>query len=224
MSGRKETIRPGLEIDFDLLDSDRIRSCMIGGLHWSDGPPHRFWWTHYMDEPDWVEGDASRLGVMAESPQTERQWGEYRRFLRLLHYKSYPDIATLATRPADDPGEFVIRKPAARFGAIQYVYNLEEDRMPPGFADPDSPEDARLEGGFMLVQNVDYAQRFSHADAIRLCVRIMEVLGQDIAGDYGDYFEPIHFDVAKELHDRARRRPRDHREIYRMVNDVSREP
>jgi hypothetical protein len=226
---RKEKIRDGLEIDYDLLDSDRIRMCVYY-VAWGDGPSPHFHWADFMDKEGWVEGDEGDLRLMVDTPETERQWAEYHRFLRLLHYKSYADLAELASWPADDPGEFVIRRPAR---PISYVCGLVESKMPPGFADPDQRTVEELDepteycfqhAGFSTDLCIHYAQRFTHAEAIRLCVRVMECMGMDIPGDFGDYFEPVRADIAEVLEERANRKPRLPVEIYGMVNDISREP
>jgi hypothetical protein len=143
------------------------------------------------------------------------------RFLRLLRYRPYRCLAELARWKADDPGEFVIRRPA-QLGVPSYVCDLEEDRMPPGLADPDSPED--VDAGFLVSPSLDDAQRFSHADAIRLTIRVMQVLGHEIAPDHGEYYEPVRVDVAAELDRRAAIRPRLAAALHAVKNDISREP
>jgi hypothetical protein len=220
---RKETIRPGLEIDYDLLDADLIRAYVQGSYQWVDGPVPYAWYLDYVDKEGWDGEKDPEMRMMLRTLDNEQELAEGRRFLRLVRYKSYSDLDDLARRPATDPGEFVIRKHSS-LARIRYVCDLVEADMPPGLRDPDSLEFADEYPGFKVCWAVEDAQKFTHADAIRLCVRVMETLGYDIPGDNGDYFEPIRADVAAELDARANRRPRSPEYLDAFAQDLNREP
>lgn len=49
MSERQETIRDGLQIDFDLLDSDWLRCCIITDIAWNDSARPTLVWMEYTD-------------------------------------------------------------------------------------------------------------------------------------------------------------------------------
>jgi hypothetical protein len=221
---RKEKIRPGLEIDFDLLDSDLVRCYVDGWLNWSETPRPHIWYIDYVDKEGWDGVKDPERRVMVLPLNNDQDLLEGRRLLRLLRYKSYPDFDTLARLPAAGPGDFLIRKPPSLFGQIMYVRSLVEADMPPGLRDPDSPAFNEEAIGFAVTREIAEAQRFSHADAIRLCVRVMEVLGYQIPGDLGDYFEPIRVEIAAELDTRARRRPASPEILNAVTEDLSREP
>jgi hypothetical protein len=222
MSRRKEKIRKGLEIDLDLLDSDLVRCYLPLGVTWGDGPRPLLVWMEYADREDWTEGTDLDNELMMRTLDDERELAEGRRLLRLLRYKSYTCLAELARRKPEK-GEFIIRKPPA-FGNTWYVCELDEAEMPAGFGDPDSADFEEEDPGFTIIEDVAEAKRFTHADAIRLTVRIMQVMGYDVPGDNGDYYEPVRLDVAEELHRRAERRPRRSDEFHAMLHDLSREP
>lgn len=222
MSRRKEKIREGLEIDYDLIDSDMMRWHIILDINWTDGPRPQLLWMEYGDEEDWTEDDDTDAKVMIRTLDNPVELAEGRRMLRLMRYKSYACLAELADRKPEK-GEFVIRKPP-RLGDPEYVTEIDEAIMPAGLGDPDRPEFADEDGGFWISDEIDDAQRFTHAEAIRLTIRIMEVLGYDIPGDHGDYWEPIRADIAEELHARAIQRPRLRDAFEAMKNDLSREP
>jgi hypothetical protein len=219
---RKETIRPGLEIDYDLLDSDMLRWYMRTAVQWVDGPNPRLAWLEFIDRPGWVEGKETETRVMTCTLDDERELAEGRRMIRLQNYKSYACLADLARRPPE-AGEFVIRKPPT-LGYTCYVSQLDEAALPPGFGDPDLPEAEQPLFPVYLDPDIGKALRFSHADAIRLTIRIMEMLGYDIPGDHGDYYEPVRLGIAEELHARAIRRPRPPEQFSAMCRDISREP
>jgi hypothetical protein len=219
---RKETIRPGLEIDFDLLDSDMLRWYMRTGVQWVDGPNPRLAWMDFIDRPGWTEGKNTEPRVMTRTLDDDRELAEGRRMLRLQNYRSYACLAELRRRPPE-PGQFVIRKPPV-LGYPTYVNSLDEAALPPGFGDPDLPDAEQPELPVYLDPDIGKALRFPHADAIRLTIRIMELLGYDIPADHGDYFEPVRLDIAEELHARAVRRPRPPEPFYAMLRDLNREP
>jgi hypothetical protein len=110
MSRRKEKIRQGLEIDFDLLDSDMMRCYLQTKVIWTDGPRPLLVWLEYADKQDWTEGKNVEPVVMTRTLDNDRELAEGRRMIRLLRYKSYACLADLATRPREK-GEFVIRMP-----------------------------------------------------------------------------------------------------------------
>jgi hypothetical protein len=222
MSRRKEMIRQGLEIDFDLLDSDMLRCYAPRWMTWVDGTAPMLLWLDFVDEDDWSEEQGPTPRVMRRTLDDDREMAEGRRHLRLTRYKSYACLAELAERGREE-GEFVIRTPPV-LGNSKYVSSLDEARVPAGFGDPDDPTFDRVDAGFLVTRDIAEAQRFTHDDAIRLTVRIMEVLGHDLPGDNGGYWEPVRADVAEELHARARRRPRRPEPFYAMLHDLSREP
>jgi hypothetical protein len=222
MSPRKEKIREGLEIDFDLLDSDMVRWYMQQGIGWSHVSPPLLAWMHYVDNDNWTEGMELECAVWTRTLDDDREMAEGRRMLRLVRYKSYGCLAELAARPPE-PGEFVIRMPP-NLGYPKYVCKVEEARMAPGLGDPDSVGFAQVDTGFWVTWDFAEAQRFSHAEAIRLTIRIMEVQGCDIPCPDGQYYEPIRADIAEVLHFRAKNRPRLPRPFYAMLNDLAREP
>jgi hypothetical protein len=222
MRRRKDKIGPGLEIDFDLLDSDTLRCYIVTGLAWSDGPHPRLVWMEYTDQEHWTAEESPKPRVMTRTLDNEQEWAEGRRFLRLLRYHSYACLADLATR-RKEKGEFVIRFPP-RFGNPGYVCDLDGATMTPGLGDPDSTTFADEDAGFMTTYDIAEAQRFTHADANRLTIRVMEVMGYDLPGDNGNYYEPVRVDIAEELHARAKRRPRTSNDLHAMLNDISREP
>src|SRR5262249_46526457 len=119
MSRRKETIRPGLEIDFDLLDSDMLRCYIQTGVGWNDAPGPRLVWMEHVDRDGWTEGMNPEAVVMTRTLDDERERAEGRRMLRLMRYKSYACLADLAARPTE-PGDIVIRTPPA-LGNPRYV-------------------------------------------------------------------------------------------------------
>jgi hypothetical protein len=222
MSRRKEKVREGLEIDFDLLDSDLLRCYMTTWFAWRDGPTPVLVWLEFVDSQDWAEGMSAEPKVMMRTLDNEQELAEGRRFLRLLRYKSYPCLADLAKR-RKEKGEFVIRRPPG-LGYPQYVSNIDAAIMPPGLSDPDSPEWEKEPTGFWTSPNFADAMRFTHAEAIRLTICFMEVLGRDLPSEHGDYWEPLRADVAEELHVRATRRPRRCEPLDMMLHDLTREP
>jgi hypothetical protein len=222
MKQRKEKIRDGLEIDYDLLDSDLVRFYTDTGVAWADAVQPVLAWVEAADQPGWKDGDGSRAQVMTRTLDNERELAEGRRFLRLLCYRPYGCLAELLRRPAEE-GELVIRRPGV-FGYFQYVCDVNEAEMPPGFGDPDSFGEDDTYPGFLITYDLAEAQRFAHADAVRVCVRIMEMLGQDIPDEGGEYYEPLRIDIAEELHARAARRPRLSVGLHSVLNDLSREP
>ena len=56
MSQRKEKIRDGLEIDFDLLDSDLLHCYVQNWMQWYDSTPPRIAWLDFVDRGPWTEG------------------------------------------------------------------------------------------------------------------------------------------------------------------------
>jgi len=223
MSRRKERIRKGLEIDFDLLDSDMVRCHLISEIDWKDGPRPFLLWLDSADEEDWSEGQLPKAHLVKHDMHGERELAEGLRILRLMHYKSYACLAELATRRTEK-GEFVIRRPPDG-GYPRYVFDLDEACLPAaGRSDPDELSKYGCFGGFRETPELAQAQRFSHAEAVRLTIRIMEVLGYDIPGDRGDYYEPMRADVAEELHMRALRRPRRLDPFFAMLVNLEREP
>jgi hypothetical protein len=222
MTRRREKVREGLEIEFDLLDSDLLRCYMRTGIAWNDGPTPVLVWMEFVDKDGWSEDKEPEPVVMHRTLDDERELAEGRRLIRLLRYKSYPCLADLA-RCRRQKGTFVIRRPPV-LGHPRYVCGLDEKRMPPGLRDPDAVDHAAEDPGFLVTPDVAQAQRFPHADAVRLTVRVMEALGYDIPGDHGDYYEPVRLDVAEELHARAVRRPRRREALRAVLYDLTREP
>jgi hypothetical protein len=222
MSRRKERVREGLEIGFDLLDSDLLRCYVQTAVAWNDLTQPILVWMEYTDREGGNEEEGPHLTVMMRTLDNDRELAEARRMLRLLRYKSYACVADLADRKPEE-GEFVIRTPP-RLGNPRYVSEIEEARMPAGLGDPDAIDFLDEDPGVTLTGDVAEAVRLPHAEAIRLAVRIMEVLGYDIPGEHGDYYEPVRADVAEELHARATRRPRTSAALHAIINDLSREP
>ena len=222
MSERKEYIREGLEIDFDLLDSDLQRCYLIMDISWWEIPEPHMMWLEYYDEEGWTEGMDRNGKMMTRTLDNERELAEGRRMLRLMRYKSYACLADLAGREREE-GEFVIRKPP-RLGNPSYVCDIDETLMVVRSDDPDSEAFSDEETGFSESSDFEDAQRFTHAEAIRLTIRLMEVLAYDIPDDHGDYYEPMRADIAEELHARAIRRPQTRAILDAMVQDIDREP
>jgi hypothetical protein len=220
---RKEKIREGLEIDLDLLDSDLLRWYVLPlGVAWNDGPRPLLGWMEYADREGWAEGTDPVPQVMTRTLDNEDELAEGYRMLRLMRYKSYACLADLARRQ-EEAGEFVIRRPPV-LGNPVYVCDLDEARMPAGFGDPDAEGFAEEDPGFLVTGDFAAAQRFTHAEAVRLTIRIMEIMGCDVPDDDGDYYEPLRADVAEELHARAGRRPRLSAALHAMLGDLDREP
>jgi hypothetical protein len=219
---RKETIRPGLEIDFDLLDSDLLRCYMRVGIHWADIPNPRLVWMEFIDKEDWTEDKPVEPRVMTRTLDNEHELAEGRRMIRLQNYKSYACLAELAKR-LPEPGEFVIRRPPS-LGYLSYVRSVNDAALPPGLGDPDLADIELPDSALAVTLDIAEARRFSHADAVRLTIRIMEAQGYDVPDDHGEYWEPVRADVAEELHARAIRRPRFSQALHAVVDDISREP
>jgi hypothetical protein len=222
MTARKEKIRDGLEIDFDLLDSDLLRCYIRSWLHWSDGPVPRLLWVDHIDRDDWVEGQELEPRVMMRTLDDATELAQGRRFLRLQRYSSYACLAELAQRPLEE-GDFVVRKPPDTQGPT-YLIEIDEEKIPQGLGDPDLPEAQQAELPIYISGNLDEALRLTHAQAIRLTIRVMLALGYDVPGDNGDYWEPVRFDIAQELHKRAVRRPRPIADIAAVDDQLEREP
>jgi hypothetical protein len=110
MSLRREKIREGLEIDFDLLDSDLLRCYLRSWVQWRDGPVPRLAWAEHIDLDGWTPGKPSETRVMTRTLDDEIELAQGRRFVRLQRYTSYGCLEELARRPPE-PGLFVIRKP-----------------------------------------------------------------------------------------------------------------
>jgi hypothetical protein len=221
MRRRKQKIRQGLAIDFDLLDADMLRCYIPLTISWMDGPRPRLVWTEFADDDGWTPGKDPVCQLMMRTLDDERELAEGRRLIRLKRYKSFSCLADLAARKKEK-GEFIIRMPP-NFGRPNYVADLDEARLPPGFGDADTVGLEPEAVGVQWASDFSDARRFTHAEAIRLTVRIMEALGCDIPHDMF-YFEPLRADVAEELHLRAMRRPRRSEALYAMLNDLSREP
>jgi hypothetical protein len=221
MRRRKEKIRQGLAIDFDLLDSDMLRWYVPMPIAWMDGFPPRLFWTEFADDESWTPGKDPECRVTTRTLDDERELAEGRRLIRLKRYKSYACLADLAGRKKEK-GEFIIRMPP-NFGLAKYVADVDEARLPPGFGDADTVGLEPEAVGVQWASDCSTARRFTHAEAIRLTTRVMEALGCDIPHDMF-YFEPLRADVAEELHIRALRRPRRSEALYAMLNDLSREP
>lgn len=223
MHDRKEKIREGLEIDYDLIDSDLLRCYIPLVIAWNDQPRPVLAWLEYKDDEGWTEGMDVQVHMMRRTLDDDRELAEGRRMIRLSRYRSYACLAELASRKVE-PGEFIIRNPPC-FGHTKYVYNLDESQMRNGFADPDSAEHEREDNSFQITNDLSEAQRFTHSEAIRFTIRIMESWGTDIAGDNSwDFYEPLRLDIAEELHARIVRRPRRSETLYAMIRDLDREP
>ena len=222
MSQRKEKVRDGLEIDFDLLDSDLLRCYVQNWLQWHDGPQPRIAWLDFVDRGAWTEGKPLERRVMWRTLDNEAELREGLRFLRLQRYASYLDLDDLAGRQPE-PGEFVIRKPPNLHGP-KYLMQVEEDTLTDDLCDADLPEAEAPSPGVYWTVHLAEALRFTHAEAIRLTVRIMRSLGYDLPGEHGDYWEPVRLDVAEELHRRAKVRPRLPAAFSAMVWNLDREP
>jgi hypothetical protein len=219
---RIETIRPGVEIPFDLLDSDMLRCYVLYSLAWVDAAQPVLAWLEVADQPGWKDGDDAKAETMAWTLDDETERAQGRRFLRLMRYRPYGCLAELRRKPPEE-GEFVIREPGM-LGNFQYVCDVNEAEMTPGFGDPDSFGEEETYPGFLLTAEIAEAQRFNHGEAIRVCVRLMEMLGMDIPDEEGEYFEPLRVDIAEELQARADRRPRRSEDLHAMLDDLSREP
>ncbi len=222
MRRRKERIRKGLEIDFDLIDSDMVRWHLLSDIVWGEGPRPFLMWLDGADEENWSEGKLPRSRLIRHDMGGEREWAEGLRILRLLHYKSYADLTELAALKRQK-GEFVIRIPP-RGGYPHYVYQVDEACWPAGRGDPDNLDLCQLVfDGFLMTLDITQALRFSHDEAIRLTIRLMEALGYDIPGEGRDYYEPVRLDVAEELHARANHRPRLLQPFFDMLVNLDRE-
>src|SRR5438128_533625 len=79
MSRRKEKVRDGLEIDFDLLDSDMLRWHIQTAVAWTDGPRPQLVWMDYVDKDDWAEGRPPEPRIMTRTLDDEREMAEGRR-------------------------------------------------------------------------------------------------------------------------------------------------
>lgn len=223
MRRRKQRIRKGLEIDFDLIDSDMVRWHVISDIVWHEGPRPFLLWMDGADEEDWTEEKQPRAHLINHVMDTERERAEGLRIMCLHHYKSYADLAELAARKREK-GAFVIRRPPDG-GYPYYVCEVEESLWPTGPADPDSVEVCwAVFDGFRMTPTFEDALRFSHDEAIRLTVRLMELLGYDIPPNGGQYFEPVRLDVAEELHARTYRRPRLLQPFFDVLVNLEREP
>jgi hypothetical protein len=222
MRRRKERICQGLEVDFDLLDSDMLRCYMGLAPRWQEVPGAVLTWQEYSDQPDWSHETRPEPRYRGRPMYSEDDWAVARRMVRLWRYKSYACLADLAKRPRE-PGEFVIRRPP-ELGEITFVCEVSSSRLPAHFGDPDLPSYAEQDFGFLVTDNLAEAQRFTHDQAIRLTIRIMQVTGFDVAGDNGNYYEPMRANIAAALAERAARRPRPSEDFQAMIEDLSREP
>lgn len=221
-NARKEKVREGLEIDYDLLDSDLLRCYVRAWMAWRDGPVPHIVWVDHIDRDGWVPGKELEARVMSRTLDDENEIREGLRFLRLQRWTSYACLQGLARRPPE-PGVFVIRKPPNTFSPV-YVCKLDETTFPEGLGDPELPDGEKPDLELWTGDDITQAMHFSHAEAIRLTIRIMQALGRDLPGEHGDYYEPVRLDIAEELHARAVRRPRPPAALRAVLWDLSREP
>jgi hypothetical protein len=222
MHRRKERIRKGLEIDFDLIDSDVVRWHLSEHVGWIDVPQPIMVWVEHVDAEDWVEGDEPQESTLTRVLRDATEIARGRRLVRLIRYKSYADLDDLASRPPEK-GEFVIRKPPL-LGCPAYVGDYDEDFMPDGLADCDRKGFFDADCSFFETADFDEVLCFSHAEAVRLTIRIMLAEGMELPGDHGRYWEPVRYEVAEELHRRALDRPHLSARLHEVINDLSREP
>jgi hypothetical protein len=159
---------------------------------------------------------------MTRTLDDETELREGLRFLRLQRYTSYRDLDDLAGRQPE-PGKFVIRKPPTMHGPV-YLLRVEEDTLTDALGDADLPEEEAPSPGVYYTVHLAEALRFTHAEAIRMTVRIMRSLGYDLPGEHGDYWEPVRLDVAEVLHARAAVRPRTPAAFSAVVWNLAREP